>query len=155
MKNPEAIYFQSKGFPEFRFLSNFHMAPFTIGTHTYPSVEHYYQAAKAIDGETFKYVLAAPTPAEAMRRGRGIKSGGWNPEAWEKQKCHFMRVGCRAKFDQHPDLSAMLKETYPFELVEFAPWGDTFWGVDKNYEGQNNLGIILMEIRMDLIKGAM
>lgn len=147
-EKPNTIYFQSKGFPEFRFMSNFHLASFKVGEHTYPSVEHYYQAMKGIKGENFRYILEASTPAEAMRRGR--RCSDWNPVAWEEQKLSYMGVGVRAKFEQNKDLAEMLLATEGFELVEYAPWGDTFWGVGKDHEGQNNLGKILMQVRTEL-----
>lgn len=144
----EKIFFQSKGFPEFRFLSNFHLCNFKVGDYTYASVEHYYQASKGIKGENHRYIMEAKTPGEAMRRGRSVID--WDLEMWDKQKLHFMTVGVRAKFEQNSDLAEMLLATEGFELVEYAPWGDTFWGVGKDYIGQNNLGIILMQIRTEL-----
>lgn len=142
----EKIFFQSKGFPEFRFLSNFHLASFSVGPALYPTVEHYYQASKATNMDDFRHVMAAKTPGEAMRRGRSIQV----PIAWEHMKIEVMTRAVRMKFEQNPDLTEMLLATEGFELVEYAPWGDTFWGVGKDYVGQNNLGIILMQIRTEL-----
>jgi hypothetical protein len=56
------------------------------------------------------------------------------------------------KFEQNPDIAEMLMATEGFELVEYAPWGDTFWGVGKDHEGKNNLGKILMKIRGELLE---
>jgi hypothetical protein len=40
------------------------------------------------------------------------------------------------------------------ELVEGNHWHDTFWGVDATTgEGDNGLGQILMQVRMELEKG--
>lgn len=146
--NPKAIYFQSKGYPEFRFLSNFHVAPFSVGAAVYQTVEHYYQASKATNMDDFRHVMAAQHPADAMRRGRTIQV----PTAWEHMKIEVMTRAVRMKFEQNKDLTEMLLATEGFELVEYAPWGDTFWGVGKDYVGQNNLGKILMQVR-DELKG--
>ena len=143
---PDAVYFQSRGFPEFRFMSNFHVAPIEIDGRTFSTVEHYYQAKKATNDQDFDYIATGFSPGEARRRGRAIKPH----ELWDSAKLGVMEKACRAKFAQHPDLGKMLLETGDLELVEYAPWGDTFWGVDKNYEGQNNLGKILMGIREEL-----
>lgn len=144
--NPKTIYFQSKGYPEFRFLSNFHMADFTIGKIKYPSVEHFYQSSKAVDEEKVMWIVNCIHPAEAMRRGRTLKL----PDGWNTIKLDVMKMGVRNKFEQNKDLIEMLLATEGFELVEFAPWGDTFWGVGKDYVGENNLGKILMQVREEL-----
>ncbi len=149
MKNPDAIYFQSKGFPEFRFMSNFYVAPFVWNGLTIPTVEHLYQACKATNDEDREYVLTAPTPGEAARRGRRLKNLS---ETWDTWKVVVMKRCVTMKFEQNTDIKEALIATHPRELVEFAPWGDTFWGVDKNYEGQNNLGKILMSLRQRFIE---
>jgi len=147
--NPNTIYFQSKGFPEFRFLSNFHICEFKDLKYTYQSVEHYYQSQKCSDPVEALDIINSSHPAVARRMGQKVARVG----NWDDCRIHVMRNGCRMKFDQNKDLSEMLLATYPFELIEYAPWGDVFWGVDRNYNGANNLGIILMEIRTNLIKG--
>lgn len=153
--NLKTIYFQSRGFPEFRFLSNFHVAPFSppapenyASPVVYQTVEHYYQASKATNVNDFRHVMAAQHPAEAMRRGRLIKV----PTGWELMKIDVMTRAVRMKFQQNKGLAEMLLATEGFELAEYAPWGDTFWGVGKYYVGENNLGKILMQIR-DELKG--
>jgi len=59
-----------------------------------------------------------------------------------------MLWGVREKFKQE-DLKQMLLDTGDQELVEGNTWNDTFWGVCRG-EGQNNLGKILMKVRMEL-----
>ena len=60
----------------------------------------------------------------------------------------------REKFKQNDDLMRMLLiDTGNEELVEGNYWGDSFWGVDlKTNEGENHLGIILMELRDEFRK---
>lgn len=72
MKNPDAIYFQSKGFPEFRFMSNFFLSRFTDGQFTYPSVEHYYQSHKTFDKAEALAIMNAPHPAVARKLGQQV-----------------------------------------------------------------------------------
>lgn len=142
-KKENAIYFQSRGAEEFRFMSNFHIAPFKIGDISSQSVEHYYQSMKACDATDQAWINSSPTPAVAMKRGRSI-----TPVAgWDDKKIDVMTEAVTAKFEQNSDLMTALLATEGFELIEFAPWGDTFWGVDKNYDGRNELGEILMQIR--------
>lgn len=143
---PDTIYFQSRGFPEFRFLSNFHISPIVLDKKRYESVEHAYQCMKACNDKDFQFLYEAKTPGEAKRRGRQVTL----PVAWEETKDAFMEIIVRAKFRQNETLKEMLLATEDVELVEFAPWGDTYWGVDKNYEGENRLGKILMKVREEM-----
>lgn len=51
------------------------------------------------------------------------------------------------KYLQNSDIAELLLTTDENLLVEYAPHGDCFWGVDKAYVGQNWLGNVLMEVR--------
>ena len=51
------------------------------------------------------------------------------------------------KFLRNKDLRQKLLDTSERYLEELNNWGDTFWGVDINKGGQNNLGKILMKTR--------
>ena len=59
-----------------------------------------------------------------------------------------MLWGIREKF-KHTDLKELLLSTGDQELVEGNTWNDTYWGICRG-EGQNNLGKILMKVRMEL-----
>lgn len=142
----EKILFQSKSFPEFRFLSNFHIALMEIDGERWMSVEHYYQASKATHPETKNDIKNCLTPAEAKKLGRHVCI----PHNWDEIKDGIMLKAVRAKFRQHLDLREKLLLTEGYELVEYAPWGDTYWGVDKNLNGENRLGKILMLVRFEL-----
>jgi predicted NAD-dependent protein-ADP-ribosyltransferase YbiA (DUF1768 family) len=47
------------------------------------------------------------------------------------------------------DRELMLKliDTGSIELIEDNSWGDTYWGAVNYCEGENHLGILLLEIR--------
>lgn len=147
MSEEKTILFQSKGTPEFRFLSNFHLCKIkdVFGVE-YHSVEHMYQVWKTCNAEDNEKVLRARTPAEARKLGQTVKLA----EGWDRMKDGVMEMCVRLKFFQNEDLAAMLLTTDGFELVEYAPWGDTYWGVDKSLRGQNRLGKILMKVREEL-----
>lgn len=145
--NPNAIYFQSKGFPEFRFMSNFHVCTFSDDVGVYRSVEHYYQAQKALGDAEREAILNAKTPNDARRLGQKVELQA----NWHNVKDQVMTHACVMKFFQNADLAEMLLATDGFELVEYAPWGDTYWGVGKDYVGENRLGKILMMVR-DMLK---
>lgn len=128
-----------------RFLSNFTMAEVALDSVLYPSVEHAYQAAKTLDPGGRMAVRDCPTPGQAKRLGRSLKS---RPD-WPQVKLAIMEDLLRQKFTRHPGLRDKLLATGDQELVEGNTWGDTFWGVCRG-EGTNHLGRLLMKIRSEL-----
>ena len=143
----EPIYFQSKAWPEHRFLSNFHIAPIVHNGIVYQTTEHFYQAHKAISQKEFDEIANASEPREAKRLGGLVKV---EPEVWNAKRDKVMLQALRLKFTQHDYLAEKLLSTGNTQLIEWAPWGDTYWGVDKNYVGQNKLGKLLMKVREEL-----
>jgi predicted NAD-dependent protein-ADP-ribosyltransferase YbiA (DUF1768 family) len=65
---------------------------------------------------------------------------------WDDVKIDIMRKALVAKFTQHPQLKNLLLSTSDRPIVEDSP-RDDFWGRGKNYNGQNWLGRLLMEVR--------
>jgi ribA/ribD-fused uncharacterized protein len=132
----------------FGFLSNFYTSPIEWKGKTYPTVEHLYQALKAIDEKCHEYVRSSPGPGTAKQRGREIP----NRPDWENIKVTIMRICLRLKFAPGSELSEWLSDTQNLILVEEAPW-DEFWGSGREGNGKNILGVLLMEIREDLRQG--
>lgn len=126
------------------FLSNFYHSVI-FGRLT--TVEHWFQACKAVDGAEKNYVLDAPTPGAAKRRGRRIKMRA----DWDEIKLGIMQQLLREKFSD-PELAKKLIATGSTELVEGNTWGDRYWGV-YNGEGENHLGKLLMAVRDELVTG--
>jgi NADAR domain len=60
-----------------------------------------------------------------------------------------MKLVLRAKFSQHTHLMQMLIGTGDAELVEDSPF-DAFWGIGRDGAGQNQLGVLLQDIRAEL-----
>jgi ribA/ribD-fused uncharacterized protein len=60
-----------------------------------------------------------------------------------------MRKAVLAKFEQHPDLAALLVATGDARIVEHTD-ADSFWGDGGDGSGQNMLGRILMDVRARL-----
>jgi ribA/ribD-fused uncharacterized protein len=127
---------------DYRFLSNFYVSPFIAHGHTFPTVEHYYQAAKSSNEEGFRLVLMCRTPAEAKRTGQKVALA----EGFEANKKMVMLNGVMMKFNQDPELRRMLVATGNEHLEEVNNWGDTYWGTVGGIGG-NWLGRILMMIR--------
>ena len=133
----------------YAFLSNYYPSPFIHDGIEYPTVEHFFQAAKTLDIQKRKAIAAAATPGQAKRMGRSVEL---RPD-WESVKNYIMSLGLALKF-QNPDLAAKLIDTWPKYLVEGTTWHDRYWGVctcDRcKGNGQNWLGRLLMDKREDL-----
>ena len=127
----------------YRFLSNFAPSPIALNGNIAPTVEHGFQAAKAISEQAARRILAADSPAEAKRMGRELKHCR---EDWDQVRLGFMLSLLAEKFGQNPDLRQRLIATHDEELVEGNNWGDTYWGVCDGV-GTNWLGRLLMVTR--------
>jgi len=99
--------------------------------------------------------LKAGTPGRAKRLGRD-NSKKLDPR-WDLPhgdsgrpfKVVVMKQILRLKAQQNPEVLEALMKTGDEELVEYAPWGDRFWGINKEHVGQNWLGRLWMEIRAE------
>lgn len=129
------------------FLSNFTTSPISDEFGTYLTVEHYFQAKKAVNKEDFLLIINAPTPGKAKQLGKKITLR----QDWEEVKDQIMLEGLRKKFSI-PEFKKMLLLTGDEELIEGNYWGDTYWGVSHG-KGQNKLGKLLMQVREE-IKGS-
>jgi len=128
---------------EYAFLSNFYESPFDFMGTTYQSVEHFYQAAKAVDPLEADIVVSSATPGESKKQGRRIECR----DDWDEVKISVMRFALEMKF-MDPVLRQKLLDTGDHSLFEGNVWGDTFWGVDtRTGQGKNHLGKLLMELR--------
>lgn len=126
---------------EFFFLSNFFPCVVQYDGEDYPTVEHAYQAAKTLDPSLQEIIRNAIQPQYAKNIGNRILL---RPH-WHEIRLEVMRSLVWKKF-QRPDLREKLLDTGDRELIEDNSWGDTFWGVCRG-KGENNLGLILMNIR--------
>lgn len=140
-----------------RFLSNFYMVPLVaqvgpFGPYNYRSVEHGYQAAKAMTLTDHERIRTAYLPGIAKRLGRSVIL----PDNWEDRKIRVMTVLLLAKFTR-TKLRANLLATGNAELVEGNSWHDNEWGNCScarccGVPGRNLLGKLLMELR-DRLRG--
>jgi ribA/ribD-fused uncharacterized protein len=126
--------------------SNFSDHAVTIGQHTYPTAEHYFQSRKfrKTDPEYAERIRQAATPAEAKRLG-GSRDHPIDPN-WDARKERVMERVLRAKFTQHADLQRLLLGTRAATLIEAAP-RDYYWGEGASRTGRNRLGVLLMDLR--------
>lgn len=131
----------------YAFLSNFYPAPVTYMGQTYANSEAAFQAQKtccAKEQQQFS-IFRLHNPAEAKKRGRKLNL---RPD-WNKIKIPLMYEICICKFMQNPELRDALIATGNRLLIEDNTWGDYFWGT-VNGQGENQLGLILMDVREKL-----
>ncbi len=140
-------------FGEYRFLSNFGLAKVFLDGEEYISVENAYQAAK-YKKESRDYFKKC-SPLKAKKIARDNREYKYTKEEWDNIKLQIMRGLLIQKFDKtlNPENYKRLKETGNRYLEETNYWEDKYWGVyksDANEKGvgENNLGKLLMEIRL-------
>ena len=146
---------------EFFFLSNFYFCGVKDinvieageDTRTYQvlrfnSSEALFQSLKCKDTDLRKEFTKLSAD-KSKKMGRSVELR----ENWEQVKISMMEYTLLLKFGQNSDLSKLLLETGDHKLVEGNTWNDKFWGVSEyDDQGENHLGILLMELREELNK---
>ncbi|MCC8043881.1 MAG: NADAR family protein [Clostridiales bacterium] len=128
------------------FLSNYYPCPVRYKGLRFLSSEAAYQAQKSAS-DSVRQMFVGLTPDEAKALGNQVNARS----DWDTAKIAVMHDVVREKFWQNSALAILLDNTGDEILKEGNDWGDTFWGVDSTTgEGQNQLGIILMQIRNEL-----
>jgi DNA-directed RNA polymerase II subunit RPB2 len=124
-----------------------------LGTQTWPTVEHYYQAMKFPSDNVWQNdILRADTPFIAKKMGldRAHPLRG----DWDQIKERVMKSALLEKFKQNPPSLYLLQETGLKKLVEVNK-ADLYWGsgpiaADGTFKGQNRMGALLEEVRREL-----
>lgn len=133
---------------EFGFLSNFAPYPVKIDGVEWPTSEHYYQASKFINDLTWmEAIRLVYRPYDAWRMGRSSEHLRRND--WDDVKDDVMLRAVRAKFAQNLDVRSALLATADAILVEHSS-KDSYWGDGGDGSGQNRLGQILMQVRLEI-----
>ena len=105
-----AIHFYSKT-DAYSWLSNFSPHGFELDGKHWPTVEHFFQAAKFFDTDNAwaEMIRQAATPSAAKTMGRS-REHPLRPD-WERVKDDVMRLAVRAKFETHVELREQLLAT--------------------------------------------
>ena len=143
-----SITFYSKS-PDYAWLSNFSAHPFENDGVRWRSVEHYYQAQKfpgTEHPEKIRELSNAPA-ARSYAQNRAL-----TPRAdWDAVKEDVMRRALDAKFRQNRKLGEQLLATGDEALIHHST-SDSYWGTGRDGDGQNRLGVLLMELRALLLR---
>jgi len=88
------------------------------------------------------------SPREAKQNWRLYPLMDDNAQQWDERKYGVMFGILLDKFQRNLDLKQKLIDTGDKHLEEKNSWGDTYWGVDETKGGRNELGKVLMNIRI-------
>ena len=128
---------------EYDFLSNRFGCSFVWQGIRFNNAETAFQASKFED-EAERRQFSRQSSAKAAMKGGQITP---TPE-WEESKLETMMLIQIAKFTQNPSLMKQLIATGDCIIINGNNKHETYWGVDLySWEGENNLGKILMTIR--------
>ena len=134
---------------EFGEFSNFAYFPIKLDGKTWHTTEHYFQAQKFEDVQYQEKIRAERSPMIATRLGRDRKQK--LRKDWESVKNNVMKKALMAKFTQHEDLKNLLISTGDTKLIEHTV-NDAYWGDGGDGKGKNYLGILLMQVRIEVSK---
>ena len=133
--------------------SNLYRRAFIFEGEVYPTAEHAYQAGKARKPEVKEWLMNAPSPALLAMAAHGLYYWDIAP-GWSTTKFDRMKRVLLAKFTAFDDLRELLLSTGSRRLVETATTDspvNRLWG-EVNGNGKNMLGVLLMEVRDELLK---
>lgn len=155
----EGIGFQSRH----SYLSNFYPCHIRINGVFFTSSEQAYQYQKAVICErddTALSIKSTNDPEKVKHLGDKLETC---PE-WELKKRATMKCVVAHKFKQNPTLRAKLQNTSGMKLLECTTnkyWGtgrrldSLLWNESNKFEGRNELGLVLEEIRSALDRPAL
>lgn len=153
MTDTEIRFYRASARP-YGCLSNLFRREMEFEGRVFPTAEHAYQYGKARRPEVREWMMAAPTPALLAMVAHGLYY--WDiVKGWSRDRYARMRCVVEAKFRQHADLAAILRETGHARIVETATVDNAVnrrWGEVRGV-GTNWLGQILMEVREALRQG--
>lgn len=141
--------------------SQFHPSRFTVAGEDFVCCEQYMHAKKARlfgDADMAGRIMLSTSPHEHKMMGAAVK--GFDGETWDRHKFAIVHAGNVAKFSQNAGLRRRLLDTGDAILAEANP-KDFIWGIGlavddpaaqdpANWQGQNLLGKVLMQVRQTL-----
>ena len=164
-----------KKLPEWRkILSNFHSIDITMEGKVYPSIEHYFQAAKALHSNKPELAIlfekgnkiGNQLPVEAKKAGsrKFYENNGMflDTEKWNKNSEKIMYDALMARSLVDEKFNDILKNSYEenYYLLHFersgkkSEWGGAIEEETGNIVGKNRLGILLMILREELVSNS-
>jgi ribA/ribD-fused uncharacterized protein len=125
-------------------LSSYSKHGFELDDAEWPSVEHYYQAAKFESAELRKSILEVDHPAKAEKLAKKNKKA--MRKDWEQVRETYMTRGIYIKCRTHNEVAEALLATGDQNIVESSQY-DYYWGCGRDGRGHNTFGKVLMAVR--------
>jgi ribA/ribD-fused uncharacterized protein len=113
----------------------------------YPSAQNAFEASKLPEQADREIFVSCP-PNEARFKAEGLPT--IPKHKWLAKRVSVMTDIQKAKFMTNPELKELLLATGQKQLINANHYGDAFWGTNEIGEGENVLGVILMEFRESL-----
>lgn len=134
---------------EFFCLDNFSSFGFVYQDTYYQTVEHAYQSLRfrGVAPEVEKEIVECHSAYDAQRIAHGHIER--QSPTWNEDKVALMEQLLRAKLAQHPYVKKKLLGTADYLICEDSP-KDSFWGIGKDRNGQNQLGKLWMKLREEI-----
>lgn len=128
---------------EYNFMRIDYNVPVMIDRVFWATVVHYYESIKSIDSDYKESIRKAKTPNVARVIGSKVVLGD------DFNVVKVMEYALICKFFQYDDMADLLVSTKNSILVNDDP-DDFYWGAGDG-TGKNELGIILMSVRTQII----
>lgn len=142
--------------------SQWHKCEFEIDGVKFNSAEQYMMFEKAklfSDFEIAKEIIKSKNVREQKKLGQQV--AGFNKSIWESQAPAIVYAGNKEKFRQNNSFKELLLSTKGKTVVEASP-NDCVWGIGlaaqqdeaksiMNWKGTNWLGIVLTELREEIL----
>jgi ribA/ribD-fused uncharacterized protein len=147
---------------KYNWLSNFYQGEsFMFDKREYPTIEHAFQAQKNNDDD-FKDLFTKTSNTYVGDNPKSIKKIVTQSnmkkinkkivDNWEETRLELLESIMRVYYQYNDTLKKKLLDTDNKELVFKGAGADTFYGIDKNGDGENKHGRLLMKLR-DEFKG--
>lgn len=130
-------------------LDNFSAFVVPWGDRVWPTAEHAYQAAKFLDQDIIDKIGNATSPYFAKSIGNDPQFDSQKRENWRAMKRGIMKEILLEKALFHMHVYETLRRSRGKVLVEDSPI-DGFWGRGADWEGENWVGRLWMEVRVQL-----
>ena len=144
----QEVWFSSRS-ELLREFSNFYLVRFVLDDEEWNCVEQYYQCAKfQQDSEPYARIKAQERPG-AMK-GLADYYAAQIRTDWDEVKMDVMRKALCAKFSQNPQLMVLYRQFADRTLIHEAR-RDPFWGMNRNYVGENHLGKMIKSVCDELM----
>ena len=155
--NQAVISFTKTALPN-GYLGNMFASPIVYKGEDWRTAEALFQSLRFDDASIHEMIKQEKSPLMLKIKIKSLRSQ-MILDPTKEQDLDNMRLVLRLKFEQHPDLRALLLSTGDALLIEDVSkrkgGNGVFWGAylsEGEWYGENKLGQLLMELREEILK---